>query len=267
ARGRGEMQRGEYARKAPGGSPRHIEARFVKSGDDEVVVTVRDFTDRVELEREVIASSERERTRIGQDLHDGLAQLLIGVRLMLTALHDKLELSGSPHSEDADSAVDLVSRAITQTSELAHGLSPIPKRGRLSDALRQLGQQSEALLGVRCDVACLCTGLPPTLSETTATHLYRITQEAITNAVKHGKATQIEINCSTARGRIELTVADNGIGIPADATERGGLGLHIMSYRARAVGGDLTVLQRAGGGTLVRCNASAHSRGSSAAED
>jgi len=255
-----QMQRWEYVRKDPWGSSRHIEARFVKSGDDEVVVTVRDFTERVELEREVIASSERERTRIGQDLHDGLAQLLIGVRLLLTALREKLALSGSPHSDDADSAVDLVSRAITQTSELAHGLSPIPKRGRLSDALRQLGQQSEGLFGVRCDVSCLCAGLPPTLSETTATHLYRITQEAITNAVKHGKATQIEINCSTMQGRIELTIADNGIGIPADATERGGLGLHIMSYRARAVGGDLSVVPRAGGGTLVRCNASARSR-------
>src|SRR5262249_26800658 len=156
--------------------------------DDEVVVTVRDFTDRVELEREVIASGERERTRIGQDLHDGLAQLLIGVRLLLSALREKLTLSGSPHSDDADRAVDLVSRAIAHTSELAHGLSPIPKRGRLSDALRQLGQESEKLLGARCNVLCQCVGAAPMLSETTATHLYRIVQEAITNAVKHGKA-------------------------------------------------------------------------------
>ena len=263
----GQVQIWEYVRKDPWGSNRHIEARFVKSGDDEVVVTVRDFTERVELEREVIASGERERTRIGQDLHDGLAQLLIGVRLLLSALRDKLSLSGSPHSDDADSAVELVSRAITQTSELAHGLSPIPKRGRLSDALLQLGQQSEKLLGVRCDVACLCTGLPQTLSPTTATHLYRITQEAITNAVKHGKATRIEINCSTNQGRIELTVADNGIGISADANERGGLGMHIMNYRARAVGGDISIAPRAGGGTIVRCNASARSPGSPQVEN
>ncbi len=196
----GQMQRWEYVRKDPRGSPRHIEARFVKSGDDEVVATVRDFTERVELEREVIASGERERTRIGQDLHDGLAQLLIGVRLLLTALRDKLTLSGSPHHDDADRAVDLVSRAIAQTSELAHGLSPIPKRGRLSDALRQLGKESEKLLGVRCDVDCQCAGTQPTLSETTATHLYRIAQEAITNAVKHGKATRIDIKCAIAQG-------------------------------------------------------------------
>jgi two-component system, LuxR family, sensor kinase FixL len=252
----GRMQRWEYMRKDPRGSLRHIEARFVKSGDDEVVVTVRDFTDRVELEREVIASGERERTRIGQDLHDGLAQLLIGVRLLLTALRDKLAVAGSPLRGDADSAVDLVSRAITQTSELAHGLSPIPKRGRLSDALRQLGTESEQLLGVHCNVTCLGFEIPPTLQETTATHLYRIAQEAITNAVKHGKATCIEIGCVSSEGRLELTIADNGIGIPPGATEGGGLGLHIMSYRARGIGGELSVLPRAGGGTVVRCQAS-----------
>jgi PAS domain S-box-containing protein len=251
----GQMQRWEYVRKDPRGSPRHIEARFVKSGDDEVVVTVRDFTDRIELEREVIASGERERTRIGQDLHDGLAQLLIGVRLLLSALRDKLSLSGSPHHNDADRAVGLVSRAIAQTSELAHGLSPIPKRGRLSDALHQLGRESEKLLGAHCDVDCQCTGAQPMLSETTATHLYRIAQEAITNAVKHGKATQIDVSCRMAQGILELTVADDGSGIPTDAMEGDGLGLHIMSYRARAIGGDLSVVAQADGGTLVRCQA------------
>jgi PAS domain S-box-containing protein len=251
----GQMQRWEYVRKDPRGSPRHIEARFVKSGDDEVVVTVRDFTERIELEREVIASGERERTRIGQDLHDGLAQLLIGVRLLLSALRDKLALSGSPHHDDADRAVDLVSRAIKHTSELAHGLSPIPKRGRLSDALRQLGKESEKLLGARCEVDCQCAGTQPFLSETTATHLYRIAQEAITNAVKHGKATRIDIRCAIAEGFLELTVADDGTGIPADAMESDGLGLHIMNYRARAIGGDLSVVACPSGGTLVRCQA------------
>jgi len=249
----GRVQRWEYVRKDPRGSTRHIEARFVKSGEDEVVVTVRDFTDRVELEREVIASSERERTRIGQDLHDGLAQLLIGVKLLLAALGDKLALARSPHRDDVDSAVELVSRAIAQTSELAHGLSPIPKRGHLSDALRQLAHQSEQLLGIRCDVVCECAAVPPSLSEATATNLYRIAQEAITNAVKHGKATRIEVHCGPVDGRLELRVVDNGTGITEDAANHGGLGLHIMNYRARSIGGDLSVLPSVGSGTLVRC--------------
>jgi signal transduction histidine kinase len=251
------MQRWEYVRKDPRGSPRHIEARFVKSGDDEVVVTVRDFTDRIELEREVIASSERERTRIGQDLHDGLAQLLIGVKLLLAALGDRLADAGSPHRADAERAAELVSRAIAQTSELAHGLSPVPRRGRLVDALRQLARESEQILGVDCDVVCMCEAGPTEVNETTATNLYRIAQEAITNAVKHGKASRVEVRCGSGDGRVELTIADNGTGIgEADAPANGGgLGLHIMSYRARSIGGDLSVLPRAEGGTLVRCRA------------
>jgi len=134
-------------------------------------------------------------------------------------------------------------------------LSPIPKRGRLSDALRQLGKESEKLLGARCEVDCQCAGTQPFLSETTATHLYRIAQEAITNAVKHGKATRIDIRCAIAEGFLELTVADDGTGIPADAMESDGLGLHIMNYRARAIGGDLSVVACPSGGTLVRCQA------------
>jgi len=251
----GRMQRWEYVRKDPWGSPRHVEARFVKSGEDEVVVTVRDFTDRIELEREVIASSERERTRIGQDLHDGLAQLLIGVKLLLAALGDKLGDAGSPHRADAKRAAELVSRAIAQTSELAHGLSPIPRRGRLADALRQLARESEQILGVDCDVVCMCEAGPPEVNETTATNLYRIAQEAITNAVRHGKASRVEVRCGNVDGRVELTIADDGAGIgEADgASNGGGLGLHIMSYRARSIGGDLSVQPRAEGGTLVRC--------------
>jgi two-component system, LuxR family, sensor kinase FixL len=104
-------------------------------------------------------------------------------------------------------------------------------------------------------VDCQCAGAQPFLSETTATHLYRIAQEAITNAVKHGKATRIDIRCAIAQGFLELTVADDGTGIPADAMESDGLGLHIMNYRARAIGGDLSVVACPNGGTLVRCQA------------
>jgi signal transduction histidine kinase len=235
----------------PHGSMRHIEARFVKSGEDEVVVTVRDFTQRVELEREVIASTERERTRIGHDLHDGLAQLLIGVKLLLTALVDKLGAVRSPHQPDAARAAELVSRAIEQTADLAQGLSPIPKRGWLCDALRQLARQSQQLLGVRCEV--LHADAPLDLDEGAATHLYRIAQEAITNAVKHGSASRIEITCDRIADGLVLTIKDDGSGLAAASTEHRGMGLNIMYYRARSIGGELTITDCPDGGTVVRC--------------
>jgi PAS domain S-box-containing protein len=245
----GESQRWEYVRRI-NGTELYLEARFVKSGDDEVVVTIRDITQRVALEREVITSSERERTRIGHDLHDGLAQLLIGVKLMLEALTDKLSAAGTPLANDAERAVHLVTRAISQTSELAQGLSPIRKGGHLSDALKHLGIQSELLLGIQCSVT---SELPATLEENAATHLYRIAQEAITNAVKHGRAAVVDVVCKRQKQQLVMTIADNGSGISDVASERGGMGTHIMRYRARSIGGDLTISQRPEGGTIVTC--------------
>ena len=230
----GRIQRWEYMRRV-NDSDRYVEARFVKSGKDEVVVTVRDITRSVELEREVIASAERERTRIGHDLHDGLAQVLIGVKWILESLHDKLAADQSRHRDDAARAASLVSHVIAQTGELAQGLSPIRKGGRLTEALQQLAEQSEQLLGVPCRLAR--SDLPADLDEASAAHLYRIAQEAITNAVKHGKATCIEIACERTIGGVRLSIADNGSGFSDANSENRGMGMHIMRYRARAIGG------------------------------
>ena len=246
----GKVQRWEYVRNVEG-KEHHFEARFVKSNSDEVVVIVRDVTQRVELEREVITSGERERARIGHDLHDGLAQLLTGVRLMLEALAEKLGAESSPHRGDAARAVNLVAAAIRQTGELAQGLSPIRRGIRFSDALQQLVKHSEALLGVPCTFVNSAT--PTDLSESSATHLYRIAQEAITNAVKHGKATRIDVCCERAKQRFAMSIADNGFGIGDAGAERRGMGMHIMQYRARSIDGELAIAQRPEGGTIVTC--------------
>jgi PAS domain S-box-containing protein len=245
----GEVQRWEYARNTRGGE-RYFETRFVRSGEDEVVVTVRDITPRIRLEREVIASSERERTRIGHDLHDGLAQLLIGVRLNLEALKEKLAVSSSQHAREAADAAALVTLAIAQTGELAQGLSPIRKGGQLGQALQHLAHQSQALLGVRCEVTR--NEIPAGLSDNAATHLYRIAQEAITNAAKHAKPTRIEFSCQRIQQDLVLTVSDDGVGFCDNGADGGGMGLHIMRYRARSIGGELSIASRMGGGTIVK---------------
>ena len=252
----GKTQRWEYMRPV-NGENRYVEARFVKSGEDEVVITVRDITRSVTLEREVIASAERERTRIGHDLHDGLAQMMIGVKWILESLHGKLAADQSRYQEDAARAADLATRVIDQIGELAQGLSPIRKGGRLADALRQLAEHSEHLLGVPCRL----TGgeLPADLHETSAAHLYRIAQEAITNAVKHGQATHIEIGCERIRGAVRLSVVDNGRGVTDNLADSRGMGMHIMQYRARAIGGELSVTRRSEGGTIVECTCPAAS--------
>ena len=247
----GRIERWEYMRLV-NGKERYVEARFVKSGEDEVVITARDITQRVELEREVIASAERERTRIGHDLHDGLAQVLIGVKWILESLRDKLSAAQLPHEGDAAHAAELVRRVIAQTGELAKGLSPIPKGGRLGDALQQLADQSAPLFGVPCRLTL--KEPPRDLDEASATHLYRIAQEAITNAVKHGHPTSIDIVCERLPGCVHLSIADNGCGIADSVSESRGMGLHIMRYRARAIGAELAVANREGGGTIVQCS-------------
>jgi PAS domain S-box-containing protein len=246
----GRLQRWEYVRNVNDKS-HYIEARFVKSAEDEVVVTARDITDRVQLEREVISSADRERARIGHDLHDGLAQLLTGVKLMLEALKVKLATEGSQHTKDAMRASGLVSRAIRQAGELAAGLSPIRKGGQLGEALEQLAESAASLFGA--PVRIVANEPLVKLDEQTAAQLYRIAQEAVSNAAKHGKASRIELRCERRKGKLVLSVADDGVGI-SDTTESDGMGMHIMKYRAHSIGAELTITSRPEGGALVRCS-------------
>jgi PAS domain S-box-containing protein len=234
------------------GSVRHMEAHFMRVADDAVAVTCRDNTDRVNLEREVIAIGERERNRIGRDLHDGLAQLLTGVKLLLRTLANKLDEQGSEYGDDARRAMELVQNAIGHTSELARGLSPIPKGAKLSDGLIQLAEQSTRFFAVKCRYGG-STRLSP-LSEEASAHLYRIAQEAVTNAVRHGRAQSIELGCSASKGRITLSISDDGVGFPDQESIKGGMGLSIMRYRASSLGGTLAVERGPDGGTTVRCS-------------
>lgn len=248
---KGGVQKWEYTR-VLNGSRRFVEARFVPSGEDEVMITVTDVTDRVDLERAIVNSVERERYKIGHDLHDGLGQILTGVKLMLEPLRRKLPASGSQDGKNLQQAVDLINQAIAQTSELARGLSPVPREAgaTLSHALEQLAKRSQSFFGIACRVEA-AKGFDERLSEQCANNLYRIAQEAVTNAVKHGRATEVTISARLEKHGLSLTVEDDGRGFSAPSSPGGGMGLHIMRYRARALGGELKIGQRSGGGAIV----------------
>ena len=233
---------------------RYFEARFARSGDDEVVISITDVTERVDLEREVVNSVERERNHIGHDLHDGLGQLLTGVKLMLEPLRKKLPAGESRDGSNLQQAIDLINQAIGQTSELARGLSPVPRDAGLTliDALAQLAMRSQKLFGISCRLADGdATGQ---LGEECSNNLYRIAQEAITNAVKHGRAEEIELGCRVDAGRLTMTIADNGVGMGESKARSGGMGMQIMQYRARAFGGQIAAHARPGGGTVITCS-------------
>src|SRR5690606_11838874 len=161
--------------------------------------------------------------------------------------------SESIDGKNLQQAIDLINQAIAQTSELARGLSPVPREagGTLRHAREQLANRSQAVFGVSCRVHA--TAKLDQLSEESANNLYRIAQEAVTNAVKHGKATEVDIRAKASADGLTMTIEDNGIGFKRTKTPSRGMGMHIMRYRARAIGGELTAMTRPGGGAMVSC--------------
>jgi PAS domain S-box-containing protein len=216
---------------------------------------VRDITERRRLEQEIIEISGSEQRRIGQDLHDGLGQQLTGIALLSRVLSDELAANKSKQAAAAAKIAELVQEAISWTRYLSRGLSPIGLDAKgLPSALTELARHTSDVLGIRCDLVC-----PPAVrvnDEATAMHLYRIAQEAVSNAIKHGKAKRIAIKLSTARGRTILSITDNGVGIRPSSngsTNSKGMGIATMHYRARLMGATLKVEKGARGGTTVTC--------------
>ncbi len=146
----------------------------------------------------------------------------------------------------------MVQRAMTQTRELARGLSPVRLEAEgLTDALHELAASTRKVFG--CECRCRCDPPVPIPDHAVAIHLYRIAQEAVSNAIKHGKARRIEIGLAANGKAATLSVSDNGVGMPQKIRKRAGMGLRIMRYRAESIGGMLTVQPGPGGGTRVEC--------------
>jgi PAS domain S-box-containing protein len=226
--------------------------RRTTSGSEAYAFIIRDITEQKRLEKEVLDIAEREQSRFGHDLHDGLGQHLTGVQFMAQVLQQKLERQKHEEAGEAGEIARLIRQAITQARDLARGLSPVVLQSKsLQDALRDLAAgitrrgQAECTAELDDDIAI-------TNSEA-AIQLYRIAQEAANNALKHGQATRIMISMQhDDAGRIELSVRDNGCGFPADFQPGLGMGLRVMNYRASLIGGSLEIVQH-GGMTSVVC--------------
>jgi signal transduction histidine kinase len=210
-------------------------------------------SERKHLEQQILEISEREQRRIGQDLHDGLGQHLTGIELMTQSLEQKLAAKAKPEAGQAAKIAQHVRDAIRQTRSLARGLSPVEMDANgLMSALHELAGNVQNMFRVECVFRC---DKPVLVEENTvATHLFRIAQEAVSNAVKHGKASRVEIALNALPNELTLAVKDNGSGIPADVGHAKGMGLRIMQYRAAVVGGSLTVQGKPNGGTTVVCS-------------
>lgn len=215
---------------------------------------IRDISERKRLERTILEISETERRRIGQDLHDGLGQHLTGVAFMGKVLADRLaETSQADAAEAATKIVKLINDSIKMTRELARGLLPaVSEPQGLAVALKNYASEMSDLFQVTCRLECSDTILVH--DDALAEHLYRLAQEAVTNAIKHGHPKIIAIGLAVVKGGGVLTIRDDGCGFDVVPKSESGLGMRIMSYRAKMIGGSLNVQSSLSGGTVVRCS-------------
>ncbi|HEY3861911.1 MAG TPA: sensor histidine kinase [Verrucomicrobiae bacterium] len=209
-----------------------------------------EMQERMRLEEEILSISEREQQRLGRDLHDSLCQHLTGVALAGEVLSEQLAAQAKPEAKAVDHIVQMVEGAIELTRTLARGLHPIELMGEgFTDALRELAATVTEGLKTLCTFEC---DKPVEIVEpAVATHLYRIAQEAITNAVKHSNAKSISVRLESEDGGLTLAIADDGRGMPAKIA--GGMGLRTMAYRASVIGASFSVEPRQPAGTCVIC--------------
>ncbi|HSY95151.1 MAG TPA: EAL domain-containing protein [Steroidobacteraceae bacterium] len=224
------------------------------NGHGGTLLVCRDVTERVTLEHELLDVATREQARLAHDLHDGLGQQLTGIALYLRGLGSQMGREMPAHAADIARLEGLVAKAIEDTRRLASGMSPLAVgREGLASALTALSAQARELYGLQV-VLDIDPLIDAPIEMQVASQLYRIVQEATSNAARHARATSIEIAVQLADSRLTLVIADDGIGMAESLQSRGraaGLGLRIMRYRAERIGGAFQI-ERRSPGTAIR---------------
>jgi two-component system CheB/CheR fusion protein len=215
-----------------------------------------DVTERKTLEKQVIDASDIERRSIGRDLHDSLGQELTGLSLLMESLIRGLAEQAPQKTALGRQILKLVRQCVSQVRGMSKGLDPISLRGGgLASGLRDLAEDIHKQSGVECKLRC-DDGVS-VQDEAVATHLYRIAQEAVNNAVKHAEADHIEIDLAQDDAGIRLTICDDGKGLPGGQGDPdNGMGMRTMRYRASVSGGTLDITageNGKNGGTKVTC--------------
>jgi PAS domain S-box-containing protein len=233
----------------------HASASALRNSKGEliyIISMVEDITERKQLEQEVVETSANERRRVGHELHDGLGQYLAGIAFKAKALEQSLVAESLPHGAEAKELAALVSNAISQTRSLARGLDPIEVETiGLQAALENLAVETQRFFNITCRFQCAenVAEVDPQV----ALALYRVVQEAIHNGITHGDARTIEIELEINGSDLSLRVEDDGTGFEPGARRQGGIGLRVMQYRARSIGGNLQITSEPQRGTEVHC--------------
>ncbi len=213
---------------------------------------IRDISERRKLEEALIGGIEREQRKFGQDLHDGLGQRLTGLEMLSHALARELESRAPALAKQAKRLNDELRDTVTDARRLSHNLAPVAlDGGGLMQGLEELARSTSRIPKTRCHFTCKA---PVSVeNQTVAMHLYRIAQEAVNNALKHGKARRIEITLRDRVDGIEIRVENDGRPFPAHPAA-GGIGLDAMRHRASMIGATLRIERGLRGGARVVCS-------------
>jgi PAS domain S-box-containing protein len=217
------------------------------------------ISERKRLENELLEITEKERRRIALDLHDDLGQRLSGIALMTKGLELKLKKTKAETAGDASRIHSLVQEAMTHASDLAHDLATLDLQQKtLPQALNDLAAHARELFGISCQFTH--RGLVPALDSNTVMQLYKIAQEALTNAIKHGKSKHVHISLAVEHQNLTLTIANDGVPFPDLQGRSSGMGLRIMNYRASLIGASLDIKSKGSQGTRVTCSVPAETK-------
>jgi signal transduction histidine kinase len=214
-------------------------------------IAEREVLRRQELDLELAAAAERVTRGIGQDLHDGLGQRLTGLSLQAAALQRRLATAAEPgHAELAAGIASEARNAVGQARAMAHRLAPLEVVDTaLGDALHRLAHDAAEASGLTCTATCDSAADPQQVAM--AAEIFRIAQEALTNALRHARASTITLSLSRDGGEAVLGIEDDGVGIPPGAAA--GMGLRAMAHRAARLGGSITIAAAAPQGTRIIC--------------
>ena len=211
----------------------------------------RDITELRKLEREVLHIAEAEQRRIGHDLHDGLGQELTGLALLSQSLADRMASAGVPEASEVRRLASLIMDALEQTRDLARGFSPVELgTDGLRAGLQNLAAKIQLTSGLPC--ALSCPG-KVAVDDEAALHLYRIAQEALSNAVRHGRSTELALSLTQTVESVTLMIRDNGVGFRPEGGRGNGMGVSVMRYRASMIGAKLEIGSVDTRGVVVSC--------------
>ena len=209
--------------------------------------------ERIRLEGEIMETGEREKQKVGHDLHDSLGQKLAGAVYLSRALARHLPEHDAEARTQAERINEILKDSVAQVRRMARGLSPVELGHEgLGGALQRLAEETSSVYGINC-VFHHADGAPEPTAKA-AHHLYAIALEAVNNALRHGKATEVVMELSREGERGHLVIEDNGSGFDPAATPGGGMGLRIMQHRAGMIGGNVEVTRRPEGGMMVTCS-------------